>query len=473
MQRYKKIAITSFVLSDYFTALLAWASFFVYRKLIIEGADYSAGLLSILDVKFLYGILFIPLCWLLAYLLFGTYTDVYRKSRLAELYRTLGASLAGAIVIFFVLLLDDVVIDYRNYYKSFTVLFTFHFLFTFTGRFIILNKAKSQLEKGKIGYSTLIIGGNKRALELYNEITGRTRSLGYKFVGFIDTNGNGSSELEAHLPKLGRLKNLERILRNSTIDEVIIAVDTSEHHLLNQIINVLGTKDVAIKIIPDMYDILSGSVKMNHVLGAVLIEIYPDLMPQWERFLKRIIDVSVSIAVLIMLSPIYLLAAIMVKLSSHGSILYTQKRIGLNGKPFNMYKFRSMVMNAEQNGPLLSHNNDKRITSWGKIMRKWRLDEFPQFYNVLKGEMSLVGPRPERGYYVDKIIEKTPHYRHVHKVKPGITSWGMVQFGYAENIDQMIERMKYDLLYIENMSMAIDLKIMIYTVLTILRGKGK
>ena len=132
-----------------------------------------------------------------------------------------------------------------------------------------------------------------------------------------------------------------------------------------------------------------------------------------------------------------------------------------------------MIVGAEQNGPQLSHANDKRITPWGKIMRKWRLDELPQFLNVLKGEMSLVGPRPERKYYVDQLTEKAPVYKHIHKVKPGITSLGMVQFGYAENLNEMIERMKYDLLYIENMSMAIDFKIMVYTILTILRGKGK
>ena len=266
---------------------------------------------------------------------------------------------------------------------------------------------------------------------------------------------------------------LENIITEHAVDEVIIAIETSEHHKLNDIINRLAGQQVVIKIIPDMYDILSGSVKMNHVLGAVLIEIYPDLMPQWQKILKKIIDTSVSALVLILLTPLFCFIAIMVKLSSPGPIFYRQERIGLSSKPFIMYKFRSMYINSEELGPALSQANDSRITPWGKIMRKWRLDELPQFYNVLIGAMSLVGPRPERKYYIDRIIEAAPHYKHLHKVKPGITSWGMVKFGYAENVKQMIERMKYDLLYIENISLAVDFRIMIYTVLTIMQGRGK
>jgi exopolysaccharide biosynthesis polyprenyl glycosylphosphotransferase len=222
-----------------------------------------------------------------------------------------------------------------------------------------------------------------------------------------------------------------------------------------------------------MYDILSGFVRISSIFGTPLIEVDAIVMPQWQQSVKRALDIFCSLSALLILSPVFLFLFILIKTDSKGPAIFKQQRIGRWGKTFTIYKFRTMRIDAEKDGPALSSSADDRMTKVGRWLRKFRLDEFPQFYNVLIGNMSLVGPRPERQFFIDQILPLAPHYKLLHRVKPGFTSWGQVKYGYAENVDQMIERLKYDILYIENMSLALDFKIAFYTLLTVLKAEGK
>jgi exopolysaccharide biosynthesis polyprenyl glycosylphosphotransferase len=456
------------VFTDAATAALAWTLFFYFRKAYVDPAGGEG-----FDANLLIGLASVPFYWLALYAGAGTYKDVYRKSRLAEFGGTLGISLIGSLGLFFAAVLDDQVPTYQSYYLSLSVLFGLHFGLTFLSRFILSTRTAWAIERGQITFPTLVVGGTHRAYGLVKEVSGRKRKLGYGFVGYVDVGGEPSEALEGLLPCLGGISDLANIIHEYGVEEVIIALDTSEHDRIKALIDRLQDERVIIKIIPDLYDIVTGTVKMQHIFGAILIEINPEIMPAWQATGKRLIDVVSSLFVLVFLSPLLIYTALRVALSSRGPIIFKQKRIGYKGEEFYIYKFRSMICDAEALGPQLSSENDPRITAWGRIMRKIRLDELPQFWNVLIGEMSLVGPRPERRFYIDQITALAPHYSHLHKVKPGITGWGQVKFGYSENVYQMVDRLKFDLLYIENMSLLVDFKIMVYTVLIILQGRGK
>lgn len=471
----KKRLLSQYLLFDALASIVTWICFYFYRKHFGEGIDFNEirQVVSI-DPTFFMGLVACPVYWIFLHAFIGYYNKIYRKSRIQELVTTIGITLVGVLLFFFLFILDDIVKTPVDYVRYMLFLMGVQFFTTYLPRVITTSRVNRKIHNGEIGFTTIIIGSGEQAVQAYQTIMAQKPHSGNLLMGYVKIDQQSEDLMNEYLTCLGTIDQLSKIIKKEKIEEIIVALHNGHRKYIENIVLIArDNQNLTLSVVPQQQDFLVGAVKTNSVMYEPLISITPEYLPVWQKIFKRSFDILLSVIALILLLPLYIFLIIGVKRSSPGPIFYKQERVGYRGKPFNIIKFRSMCQDAEASGPMLSSDDDPRITRFGKWMRQYRLDETPQFYNVLIGDMSLVGPRPERQYYIDKITERVPYYKLLLGVRPGITSWGQVRFGYAENVDEMIERLRWDILYIENMSIQMDIKILIYTVLIVLKKEGK
>lgn len=459
-----------FVLTDWITANISFVVFNILRYLWLEHRIfYIESLIKYLaQPKLCIEQALVPLLMLCIYWLSGFYNEPFGKSRFGELLNAAAVSAINTIILHLALLTNDQMNDISANLIQILLVFIVFFSLTITGRLIIIHNQIRHFKRRDWMYTTVIVGNSNKAHRLAKSLEDSKAVIGYSVEGFFSIPGEKNTGYESFSVDM-----IGEFCKKHSIDQIILVPQKSDEENVLSLLYQLFPIGIPIKLSPDMLNLMTSSIKLKDIYGFPLVDLTHSSLSNAEKNIKRTFDVLISILTLIVLSPLFLILAIWVSFDSKGPVFYCQERIGLKERPFNIIKFRTMITDAEADGPHLSNDNDPRVTKAGKVMRKYRLDELPQFWNVLRGDMSIVGPRPEREFFIRQIVKKAPYYTLLYQARPGITSWGMVQFGYASDIEGMVERSKYDLIYINNMSILVDLKIMLYTVLTILEGRGK
>jgi len=451
---------------DFLTINLSFIVFFLFRT--------QTRLFDLLIMpEFLIPMFIIFLYWLIIFTFVGMYRTWFAASRFDEITILFKSTFVGIFILFALIFLDDYIHNIDS--KSRILIFIYwgiFLLFVSTGRILVRSIQRNLLINGIGRKNSLIVGFNKKANEVHDQLI-EYKALGLDVVAYIAIREENLGKEYRSIKVIDFVKNIRSVIDRDNIKEVIIAMDKEDHEFLVELMAECENSNVGLKIVPDLYEILSGQARTTQIYGMPLIDIMPQLMPEWEKKLKRIIDLTVSVIILIVSSPIIALSALAIKLDSKGPVFFKQDRCGINGSIFRMIKFRSMYTDAEKKtGPIWSSKNDPRITNVGRFIRKARIDEVPQMINVLKGEMSLVGPRPERPFFVEKLSKEIPYYKRRLKVRPGITGWAQVKHKYDETIEDVKIKLRYDLFYIENMSIRMDFKILFRTIFVVLFGKG-
>ena len=462
----KKTELIVLVLTDFVAFQVSWALFFFLRV--------KSGLFGVSAAPdYWLPAITIWVYWFLVFGFIGLYRSWRAKSRLDEFTSVFKATMVGVLVLFFLIFLDDSYAGARVDSRLFIgVYWSFVLLLVGGGRVLVRTVHRRFLLHGIGLHNAVIIGWDTKGRDLYKLISEHP-ALGYRIVGFVKVGKRSGGKGPHGVPLLGDVDNLPSIIEEMDINDILIALESSDHHKLLDIIARCNGHDVSMKILPDMYDIVSGQARTNQIYGFPLIDIMPQIIQPWEESMKRLMDVFVSLFVLVISSPLWVVIAIAIKMDTPGPVVYSQERVGKDGKIFRMYKFRTMRSDAEkETGPVWAPVNDTRVTKVGRFLRNTRLDEIPQFINVLDGDMSLVGPRPERPYFVEKLSKEIPLYHRRLKVRPGITGWAQIKQGYDRSIDDVRSKVRYDLFYIENMSFRMDIKILLFTFYIMITGRG-
>ena len=414
----------------------------------------------------------IQLFWSILFLSLNLYNPAATSSRFIEIQRLVLITFSVVVLIIF---FDA--ISYLNWPIDTQTTMRYWFVFTFgliASRIIFRTFQKYLLRKGFGRSKAVIVGFNSRGLETARQIVDHN-NLGYEIIGFIQAiDDNNIDQYDTSIPILGEEDQLKDIILSNQVSEVVLALDKLQHNRMMEVITHANGSPVSIKIVPDMYEVISGLARTEQIYGVPLIQVNPNLKTFYNIYLKRVIDLIISIPCLMIFLPFWGIISIMIKLDSSGPVLYKQDRIGENNTTFTIRKFRSMHYDAEKDsGPVWATDEDPRITRIGAWLRRFRLDEIPQLINVIKGEMSIVGPRPERPFFIDKLMQEFPFYYRRHKVRPGITGWSQIKQPYDMDIDDVRKKLKYDFYYIENLSFSLDIKILASTFWVMLSGKGR